>query len=122
MRDRAAAGIVLGMRKGGRPLTPDEAKTVRNALGPRARTDLLRIVERGSFLNTGNVAITAGHTVFVSPKAPPLSRDLLVHEATHTTQFDRVGPAYLLRALAAQAATTDAITGGGSLAASRGKT
>lgn len=97
-----AAGVVTAMRKGGRPLTGDEAITLRKALGPKVRTDRIRIVEDGGILNRGNSAITIGHTIFVSKKALPLALDLLVHEATHTTQFDELGPGYLAKALGAQ--------------------
>lgn len=98
----AASAVVSAARKGGRPLTQDEATTLRKALGRHVRTDLIRVVEGGGPLNRGNAAITIGHTIFVARTHLPLSADLLVHEATHTVQYDQIGASYLSRALLAQ--------------------
>jgi len=82
-----------------RPLTEEEAKTTQSVLGPKAiRYGDVRVANGGllryAFNANGNRAFSTWHTINL-----PLQRQnnlpLLVHELTHTRQYERVGSVYI---------------------------
>jgi hypothetical protein len=91
------------------PLSTAEREAISSVLGPRAlRYDEIRVAEGGLlrwiFARNGNRAFCLWHTIFL-PQTGRHTRahlDLLVHEATHTFQYERIGTVYIGEALAAQ--------------------
>jgi hypothetical protein len=89
-----------------RRLTPDEIKAAAAVLGPRAiRYRDVRIAQRGVlslvFRLNKHRAFATWHTINL-PESRGSSLPLLVHELTHTFQYERVGSVYIGQGLWAQ--------------------
>lgn len=91
------------------PLTADEQRTIVSVLGARAvRYEDVRIAEGGIlsfiFRHNGGRAFCTWHTIHL-PRTGAHTRaeySLLVHEATHVMQYERMGSGYIGEALYAQ--------------------
>lgn len=82
-----------------RPLTSDEIDAVTAVLGPKAiRYRDVRIAQRGVlnivFRLNNHRAFATWHTINL-PERRQSSLPLLVHELTHTFQYERVGSVYI---------------------------
>ena len=82
-----------------RRLTPDEIGAVAAVLGPKAiRYGDIRIAQRGLlgfvFRLNNDRAFATWHTINL-PERRQSSLPLLVHELTHTCQYERVGSVYI---------------------------
>lgn len=82
-----------------RPLTEAEIEAAEAVLGPRAiRFGDVRIANGGllrrAFESNNNRAFATWHTINLPPEKET-NRALLVHELTHTRQFERVGSVYI---------------------------
>jgi len=89
-----------------RPLTAEELTSVTAVLGPKAiRYGDVRIANGGllryAFNNNNNRAFATWHTINLPPKREH-NMALLVHELTHTRQYERVGSVYIGQGLGAQ--------------------
>lgn len=91
------------------PLTADERQAIASVLGPHAlRYQDVRIAEGGIlpliFRLNGGRAFCAWHTIHLSQAGSHTrtDRSLLVHEATHVMQYERLGTPYIGEALFAQ--------------------
>ena len=92
-----------------RPLSREEQEAVASVLGPRAiRYEDVRIAQGGVlpfvFRRNGGRAFCMWHTIHLPRKdgqGQP-NRSLLVHEATHVMQYERLGSRYIGEALYAQ--------------------
>jgi hypothetical protein len=90
-----------------RRLTGDEITAATEVLGPRAiRYRDVRIAQGGilqtAFRMNGNRAFATWHTINM-PGGRVFDLALLVHELTHTFQYERVGSVYIGQGLWAQA-------------------
>lgn len=90
-----------------RRLTSDEITVAGSVLGPGSiRFQDVRIAQRGLlktiFGLNGNRAFATWHTINL-PDGRDMDLDLLVHELTHTFQFERVGSVYIGQGLWVQA-------------------
>lgn len=91
------------------PLTADERRAIASVLGARAiRYEDVRIAEGGIlpfvFRHNGGRAFCTWHTIYL-PRTGRYTRadlSLLVHEATHVMQYERMGSSYIGEALYAQ--------------------
>jgi hypothetical protein len=89
-----------------RRLTPDEIDAVAAVLGPNAiRYGDIRVAQRGVldhvFRLNNDRAFATWHTINL-PESRRSSLPLLVHELTHTYQYERVGSIYIGQGLWAQ--------------------
>jgi len=89
-----------------RPLTVEEIEAASAVLGPEAiRYEDVRIANggllRSVFNKNNNRAFCTWHTINLPPEKEH-SRALLVHELTHTRQYERVGSVYIGQGLGAQ--------------------
>jgi hypothetical protein len=101
-----AAELLLRALTQTRPLTDQEIEAAAAVLGDNAiQYDRVRLAQGGIltyiFQMNKNRAFSAWHTIYM-----PVSRDenlpLLVHELTHTYQFERIGSVYIGQALLEQ--------------------
>lgn len=89
-----------------RPLTDEEIETATTILGPMAiRYGDVRIANGGllryAFRSNKNRAFATWHTINL-PREREKNLPLLVHELTHTRQYERVGSIYIGQGLWAQ--------------------
>ena len=89
-----------------RPLTAEEIAAAAAVLGPQAiRYEDVRIANGGllrlAFNSNNNRAFCTWHTINLPPEKEK-QRSLLVHELTHTRQYERVGSVYIGQGLWAQ--------------------
>lgn len=89
-----------------RPLTAEEIEAAVAVLGPMViRYDEVRIANGGflrrAFNSNNNRAFATWHTINLPPEKET-NRALLVHELTHTRQYERVGSVYIGQGLWAQ--------------------
>jgi hypothetical protein len=89
-----------------RPLTADEIETAAAVLGKDALPyERVRLAQGGiltyAFRMNKNRAFSTWHTINM-PERPEEDLPLLVHELTHTYQFERVGTVYIGQALLEQ--------------------
>ena len=89
-----------------RPLTVEEIEAASAVLGPEAiRYEDVRIANggllRSVFNKNNNRAFCTWHTINLPPEKEH-RRALLVHELTHTRQYERVGSVYIGQGLGAQ--------------------
>lgn len=91
------------------PLTSEERAAIVSVLGPKAmRYDDIRIAEGGIlphiFRRNGGRAFCTWHTIHLQRDGAHTRKDLslLVHEATHVMQYERMGTLYIGEALYAQ--------------------
>lgn len=91
------------------PLTANERRAVASVLGERAiRYEDVRIAEGGIlpfvFRHNGGRAFCTWHTIYLPRTGRHTRADisLLVHEATHVMQYERMGSCYIGEALYAQ--------------------
>jgi hypothetical protein len=89
-----------------RPLTAEEIEAAAAVLGPRAiRYEDARVANGGllryAFRANNNRAFATWYTINVPPEKER-NRALLVHELTHTRQYERVGSVYIGQGLSAQ--------------------
>ncbi len=91
------------------PLSAEEREAVASALGPKAlRYGDVRIAEGGIlpliFGRNGGRAFCTWHTIHLPREGAHTRKDLslLVHEATHVMQYERMGTLYIGEALYAQ--------------------
>jgi hypothetical protein len=86
----------------GRPLTPDEKKTLDDVFGAALSTSIIRIRERSTIIGYGNCHRTTGN--IINTPGVGLSRKDLIHEASHVWQHQNGIPfAYAASALSSQA-------------------
>lgn len=100
------AQLFLRLATNTRRLTPDEFEAAAAVLGPNAiRYRDVRIAERGVLLLVFRLnkhrAFATWHTINL-PESRQSSLPLLVHELTHTFQYERVGSVYIGQGLWAQ--------------------
>jgi hypothetical protein len=98
--------FVLRLATETRPLTEEEVNTAAAVLGPKAiRYGDVRIANGGllqvAFNKNGNRAFATWHTINLPPGRQH-NLPLLVHELTHTRQYERVGSVYIGQGLWAQ--------------------
>jgi hypothetical protein len=89
-----------------RPLTDEEIEAASAVLGPEAiRYEDVRIANGGPlrsiFDKNHNRAFATWHTINMPPEKEK-KRALLVHELTHTRQYERIGSVYIGQGLGAQ--------------------
>lgn len=91
------------------PLTAEEQRAVASVLGSRAiRYEDVRVAEGGIlpfvFRHNGGRAFCTWHTIYLPRSGRHTRADLslLVHEATHVMQYERMGSCYIGEALYAQ--------------------
>lgn len=91
------------------PLTAEEQRAVASVLGSRAiRYEDVRVAEGGIlpfvFLHNGGRAFCTWYTIYLPRSGRHTRADLslLVHEATHIMQYERMGSCYIGEALYAQ--------------------
>lgn len=91
------------------PLTTEEREAIASVLGPAAmRYEDVRIAEGGIlpfiFRRNGGRGFCTWHTIHLQREGRHTRKDLslLVHEATHVMQYERLGTTYIGEALYAQ--------------------
>jgi hypothetical protein len=96
----SAVQTMVGLEPPGRELTSDEIATLRSVYGDSIDYSQIRIKEGSSGLfSVAGRALTQGNTIYVPPGELPLSKDTLVHEATHVWQYQHGGTDYMAEAL-----------------------
>jgi hypothetical protein len=86
----------------GRPLAPDEKRTLDDVFGNALATSIIRIRENATVVGFGNCHRTTGN--IINTPGTGLSRKDLIHEASHVWQHQNGIPfAYALSALSSQA-------------------
>ena len=101
-----AAQLVMHIGMETSPLTPPEVAAIASALGPDAIAYREVRVAQGGVLSlifrlNGGRAFATWHTIHL-PEGKREDLSLLVHEATHVYQYERLGSAYIGEALYAQ--------------------
>ena len=103
------AQYIMHLFMGTTPLTADEQQAIASVLGPNAiRYQDVRIAQGGIlpsiFRRNGGRAFCAWHTIHLPQEGSRsrADRSLLVHEATHVLQYERMGTPYIGEALLAQ--------------------
>jgi len=98
--------ILLRLATDTRPLTEAEIAAAAEVLGPNAIRYRDVSIAQGGILTTifglnGGRAFATWHTINM-PKGKDRNQALLVHELTHTYQFERVGSIYIGQGLSVQ--------------------
>ena len=90
-----------------RPLSDDEKSQLKNVFHSSVNLHLIRIIEGQSGLfDLSPRAFTLGNTIYL--KTSEYHTDLLVHETTHTWQYQHLGNRYTMDALTSQWLVDDA--------------
>ncbi|MCB9080860.1 MAG: hypothetical protein H6555_04015 [Lewinellaceae bacterium] len=92
--------LTAGFKWRTRALSPEEIALLRTIYADSVKYHLIRIDERARLgTRKGGICYVSGHTINSWGHIPP---ELLVHEVIHIWQYERIGLAYIPRALRAQ--------------------